>query len=307
MPSAGTSGACTGFARPPLAISLVICTRNRAIQLERCLTNLTQLACPEKWELVIVDNGSSDNTQEVIERFRGSLTCQVTLAIEPTAGLGRARNLGWRTSCGDLISFTDDDCYPDRNFLCTVLQAFHGNPLLGFIGGQIRLHDPTDFRITIQEHDRRKYFPPCSFIPTGWIQGANFAFRRDAIAASRGFDEMFGAGALFACEDIDMVARLSADGWEGAYDPGPIVYHHHGRKTDDEVSRLMRQYDRGRGAYYAKSLLNPALRATTFKHWYWSIRSQPYSQTRRELAAAFEYWARRILPPDRCLSFLMKK
>jgi GT2 family glycosyltransferase len=227
--------------------------------------------------------------------------------VETTPGLGRARNLGWKTASGDVISFTDDDCYPEQDFLAAVLEAFKANPLLGFIGGQIRLYDPTDYRITIQEHDRREHLPPRSFIPTGLIQGANLSFRRAAIDAVAGFDEMFGAGSLFACEDIDIVARISAAGWDGAYDPGPVVYHHHGRKTDEQVTRLMRQYDRGRGAYYAKGLLNPVLRATTLKNWYWSIRSQPSSQTRRELAAAFEYWARRILPPKRCILFLTKK
>src|SRR5437879_6003560 len=124
MPSAGTSGARTGIAGPPLAISLVICTRNRALQLERCLANLQQLSCPEKWELVIVDNGSSDNTQGVIDTFRRSLPCDLKVVVETTPGLGRARNLGWQTASGDLVSFTDDDCYPERSFLGAVLHAF---------------------------------------------------------------------------------------------------------------------------------------------------------------------------------------
>jgi GT2 family glycosyltransferase len=207
-------------------------------------------------------------------------------------GLGRARNLGWRTARGEVVSFTDDDCYPDPDFLTSVLDAFRPNPLLGFLGGKILLYDPTDYKITIQEHDRNESLPPGSFIPAGLIQGANFSLRRAALEAVHGFDEMFGAGALFSCEDIDIVARVSAAGWEGAYDPAPLVYHHHGRKTDADASRLMRQYDRGRGAYYAKCLLNPVLRVTTLKHWYWNIRSQPKRTTGRELAAACEYWAR---------------
>jgi GT2 family glycosyltransferase len=283
---------------------LVICTRNRAAQLDRCLTALKELHSPEKWELIVINNASSDNTMDIIESFQGSLPCELRVAVEPKPGLGRARNLGWRTACGDLVAFTDDDCYPDPHFLSAVLLAFKDNPRLGFVGGQIRLYDPTDYRITIQEHAQRESLPPRSFIPAGLIQGANMSFRRSAIGAVGGFDEMFGAGAVFPCEDIDIVARLSATGWEGAYDPAPLVYHHHGRKTDAQAARLMKQYDRGRGAYYAKSLLNRSLRTAALKHWYRSILSQPYRTTGRELAAACEYWARLAVATGRSLRWI---
>lgn len=273
-------------------ISLVICTRNRAKQLERCLKNLTLLAYPHQWELVIVDNGSSDDTQTVIEQWRQSLPCTVTALREPNPGLGRARNAGWRAASGCIIAFTDDDCYPKEDFLSAVVRAFDDDPSTGFVGGRILLHDATDYRITIQEQDRYESLPPRTFIPTGLIQGANMSFRRTAIEAVSGFDEWFGAGSLFACEDVDIVARISAAGWRGAYNPGPTVYHHHGRKTLDDAIRLMKQYDRGRGAYYAKGLLDPVMRRATLKNWYWSIRSQPYGKTVREIVAAFEYWAR---------------
>jgi GT2 family glycosyltransferase len=215
-----------------------------------------------------------------------------TVLCEATPGLGRARNAGWRVAAGGIISFTDDDCYPREDFLSAVLRAFEGNPSMGFVGGKILLHDPTDYRITIQEHDRHEDLLPKTFIPTGMIQGANMSFRRAAIESVNGYDDWFGAGSLFACEDVDIVARISAAGWRGAYDPGPVVYHHHGRKTEADAIRLMKQYDRGRGAYYAKGLLDPVMRLTTLKNWYWCIRSQPYGKTARELAAACEYWAR---------------
>ncbi|MFL5341669.1 MAG: glycosyltransferase, partial [Gemmataceae bacterium] len=141
---------------PSLAISLVICTRNRAPQLERCLKNIQQMRCSETWELVIVDNGSTDATRAVIDGLRDSLPCPVSVSVEPTPGLGRARNVGWRTARGQVVSFTDDDCYPHPNFLNDVLNAFKPDPRLGFLGGRILLYDPTDYRITIQEHDQRE-------------------------------------------------------------------------------------------------------------------------------------------------------
>jgi GT2 family glycosyltransferase len=126
------------------------------------------------------------------------------------------------------------------------------------------------------------------------IQGANFSMRRTALESIGGFDDRFGAGALFACEDIDAVARASANGWTGAYDPAPLVYHHHGRKTPLEAARLMREYDRGRGAYYMKSLLNPRIRASTLRCWVKKILHQSTGTTARELRASVEYIGRSL-------------
>src|SRR3546814_9709199 len=66
----------------------------------------------------------------------------------------------------------------------------------------------------------------------------------------------FGAGTPFACEDVDALARAAAAGWRGAYDPRPLVYHHHGRKTREDALRLRRVYDTARGAYYAKCIMD---------------------------------------------------
>jgi glycosyltransferase involved in cell wall biosynthesis len=277
-----------------IAVSLVVCTRNRAEQLERCLKALSQLTCAPRWELIIVNNGSTDSTQSVIEASRSSLPCELTVLWETTPGLGRARNVGWRKARGEIIAFTDDDCYADPGYLEAILDVFHANPRLGFLGGQIRLFDPTDYRITIQELDQPQHIPPRSFIQAGLIQGANFSFRRSTLEEIGGIDENFGPGAYFNCEDIDAIARASAAGWEGTYDPRPIVYHHHGRKTEADVNRLKKDYARGRGAYYAKSMLNPIMRKTTLKNWYWNIRrSKSLGTTWLEIMAAIEYWGRR--------------
>jgi glycosyltransferase involved in cell wall biosynthesis len=110
-------------------LSLVICTRNRAPQLAESLQTITRLQCQVPWELIIVDNGSKDQTQEVIKNYRESLRPKT--AIEPQAGLGRARNRGWTLSQGEIVVFTDDDCYPADDFLSTVVRCFEEDPRLG--------------------------------------------------------------------------------------------------------------------------------------------------------------------------------
>lgn len=273
-----------------MQVSLVICTRNRASQLAESLRSLTRLQYPAPWDLVIVDNGSTDETQDVIKNHSGSLLPKIVIESQP--GLGRARNRGWATSQGDIVAFTDDDCYPAHDFLSSVVRCFEEDPRLGFVGGRILLHDPEDYPLTIQEKTCRQELLPGEFLPPGLIQGANFACRRTALESVGGFDERFGNGALFPCEDVDLIARMLAGGWWGAYEPRPLVYHHHRRRTEKEAFRLIREYDRGRGAFYFKCILNPKMRAVYLRNWCRAIRRQSLGRTARELAASAEFLIR---------------
>jgi hypothetical protein len=197
-------------------------------------------------------------------------------------------------SQGDIVTFTDDDCYPAHDFLSSIVRCFEEDARLGFMGGRILLHDPKDYPVTIQEKACREDFRPGEFLPTGVIQGANFACRRTALESVGGFDERFGAGALFQCEEVDLMARMLARGWSGTYEPRPVVYHHHRRRTKQEAFRLMRQYDRGRGAYYSKCLLNPELRPKYLRNWYRAMLRQSVGTTAREMAAGVEFLAREM-------------
>lgn len=272
-----------------MRISLVICTRNRANQLALCLKSLLQIECDYPWELVIIDNGSTDNTSNVIEQFQGFFSGQSTMLVEDTPGLARARNRGWRAASGEIIAFTDDDCYPDIKFLQNYIECFAEDSRLGFIGGRILLYDPTDYRITIQESEEQQKIPACSFINPGLIQGANFACRKEALESVNGFDNLLGAGTDFPCEDVDILARMSGVGWSGLYDPRPLVYHHHQRKTEAEADQLRLEYDKGRGAYYAKCLANSVLRRAYLKNLYGKLRSQSLDITYREFSSAMKY------------------
>lgn len=249
-----------------IELSLIVCTRDRADRLARTLAHVAALQGERAWELVVVDNGSRDRTPEMLREFARTCPHPLTLVHEPRPGLGRARNAGLRASAGALVAFVDDDCYPAADFLARVRACFAENAHWGYLGGRILLFDPADLPMTIQESLIPREIKPRSFVPTGLIQGANIAFRRVALEAVGGFDARLGAGTPFPCEDVDAVARLSAAGWMGAYDPRPVVYHHHGRRTRTERERLLRAYDHGAGAYYVKCLLHPALRWPCVRH-----------------------------------------
>ena len=273
-------------------LSLMICTRNRAVQIAQTLKWVSAIRSQLKWELVVVDNGSTDRTSAVLAEYAIACDHPVQMVIERDRGVSRAKNAGWRSAKSEIIVCTDDDCYPEENYLDSIFECFSNDSRLGFVGGRILLHDPTDRRVTIQESLEPLSFPPGSFIIPGYIQGANIAYRRAALTEVGGFDPWFGGGALYSGEEVELMARISAAGWSGAYDPKPVVYHHHGRKNPKDEWLLRRWYDRGRGAYYGKCILNRQMRSVYVKKWLLTRQHQSWGSTALEIMSGLDYVAR---------------
>ena len=276
----------------PFDLSLLICTRNRASQLAQTLKRVSALQSQFKWELIVVDNGSTDHTGAVIAEYTGACDHPVQTILEPGRGVSCAKNTGWRSARSGVVVSIDDDCYPAEDYLDSIFECFVRDPKLGFVGGRILLHDSADRRITIQESLEPLFFPAGSFIRPGVIQGANIAFRRAALAEVGGFDPWFGGGTPYSGEEAELMARMSVAGWSGAYHPQPVVYHHHGRKTARDEWRLMRWYDRGRGAYYAKCILNRRMRSVYIKNWLLTRQHHSWRTSTLEIISGLEYVAR---------------
>lgn len=249
-----------------MTISLILCTRNRAAALGRCLAAVAAIEFDGPWELVIVDNGSTDATAGVIREFAAAMTAlRVVYVLQPVPGLSNARNAGVAAAAGDLILFTDDDCYVEAGILDAVQAAF-ADASVGFASGRVRLFDAEDAPVTINESCVPLRFMSGRFLPAGAVKGANLAFRRGVLEAIGPFDPLFGSGSLFPAEDADAAMRASLAGWDGVYDPGIVVWHHHGRKAGD-VAGLLRAYDVGRGAYHAKLLGLPGGLGPGWRAW----------------------------------------
>lgn len=271
-------------------IALVVATRNRAKRLEAFFDSLRRLKYADPWELIIVNNGSTDETGECLKAFASSCPERVIILTEPKPGKGRAHNRGWRASTAPVIAFTDDDCYPDPDFLNETEVVFRDESL-GVAGGRILLYDPTDARITIAERQCSQCFNAGDFVLAGSVQGANMAFRRQALVDIDGFDDNLGPGTPFSFEDIDGVLRVLAAGWKAKFDPRPLVYHHHGRKPGKEADSLWQSYAVGRGAYYMKCILFMPQRWRCLRYWLNAMKVQPFTKTFREVEAAIRYAA----------------
>lgn len=236
--------------RQAIDVSVVLCTRNRAVELDRTLAAFGRISTEAQWQLVLVDNGSTDATAQVIEGWAAQGSLPLVPVFEPRKGLARARNAGLRRAEGDIIAFTDDDCYPSPDFVDAWIAVFQ-DPTLGFAGGRIELFDSTDIPVTIRTETAPEDFAPYHYIHPGMIFGASMAFRRSAILRLGIFDERLGAGTRIpGGEDCEYVQRASDCGLKGGYRPQPLVWHHHGRKSQDHLP-LLRGYAIGTGGHYA--------------------------------------------------------
>ena len=271
-------------------ISLIVCTRNRAEQLMTALIALNKIEYNGKYEIILVDNASTDKTKAVIENFIEENSAPFKYVYEEETGLSKARNTGLSHATGELVAFTDDDCYPQKDFFETISNCFIDETIM-FAGGRVLLFDETDRRITIQEKNNYEELKPFSFIASGLIHGANISFRRDKVIDLKGFDERLGAGTKFKSgEDTDILRRFSALGYKGLYDPTIVVYHHHGRKTIEEEESLMKGYDRGIGSCMLKHILYGGSKSLYFKQWYWMLRKAPLPKKIRQISYALLFY-----------------
>ena len=237
-------------------ISLLINTRDRADGLERTLASIdTSEAADVDGEVIIVDNGSSDDTAKVIKHFAEEAACPVKYVFEPVPGASRAKNAGVRVAEGRVLAFIDDDCHPSPGHFRNVLAAF-GLRRFAYCGGRILLDDPDDARYGINEDDSFRLIPPFSFVPAGAVEGACMAWEAETVWALGLFDERFGPGTPFRCDELELCARASLAGHWGAHVPSMVVSHAHGRKVGTpELRAVKRGNDYARGAYYAKFIL----------------------------------------------------
>ena len=239
-------------------ISLLLCTRDRAAKLAATLASIASAihAAPDlAIEIVIVDNGSTDDTAERLAAWRAGRSFTVHLLHEPRPGLARARNTGLARTGGRIVAMTDDDCVLHTNYFRHLATCFAEVTGPAIIGGRILLGDPADLPVTVKLEDHPMIAPADGF-PGGFVMGANLAMTAAVIARVGPFDERFGAGARFvSAEDTDFLFRALGEGIPVRYDPRFTVSHHHGRQCSNEVVQLLAGYSYGDGALYAKYIM----------------------------------------------------
>ena len=218
-----------------LNITVVLCTYNRYQSLVKALNSAAALILPPsvEWEVVVVDNNSSDQTSEVVADFCRRYPTRFRYVFEPQPGLSTARNTGVREARGDIIAFMDDDLTVEPTWLQNLTAALHDGEWAG-AGGRI--------------------LPERAFSPPRWLSlecgyalaplalldrgtdagqlaeapfGANMAFRKGMFKKYGGFRTDLGRrpGSLMSNEDTEFGGRLLAAGELLRYEPSAVVYH----------------------------------------------------------------------------------
>jgi glycosyltransferase involved in cell wall biosynthesis len=253
-------------------VTIIVCTRNRVDALHRCLASIseTKLQSPSaKAELVVVDNGSTDNTRALVSRWLRSAPLPGRLVEERRPGKCAALNTGVRNARGRLIAFVDDDCCVAPNYLSDMLRHFNSDRTPAIRGGRVELGDPTDLPLGIKVDDAEVRFQ-YPMHPGLIALGCNMVIHRDVFARLGPFDERFGPGALFkSSEETEFFYRAYLSNVPVIYVPDMVVYHFHGRKTLDLARAHYWNYPVGNGAVYAKYLFAGG---GLHKHIYWDLR-----------------------------------
>jgi len=209
-------------------ISIIIPTRDRKDSLKEALLSVTWLDYPKnKYEVIIIDDGSSDGTEEMLAKIQHILPYSIRYnRLKEKKGPSAARNLGMQMAKGEIFVFTDDDCLFEKGWLTLLLASFSSRKV-GAVGGPDR---------TPQE---ASFFSECvgylftSFIGTAGLRGedrfrvgryypkgCNMAVLREAIDKVGGFDELLGPG-----EEIELGYRIEKVSYQIKYARKAFVWH----------------------------------------------------------------------------------
>lgn len=211
-----------------IEFSIILCTRNRAALLRDALESALEIDYPpDRFELVLVDNGSSDDTAAVTDSAARRAPFPLRYVFEERPGLSIARNRGIRESKGEHVSFTDDDQLVDKAILREFRRVIdrYGARV---IQGNIELHFPAGRPAWIRG-ELATVLGKTFDVPEGPadidLYGGNMLLSRGMLEAAGAFREDLGKGASGYCEDIELTHRVRQMGEPIVYAPGARIYH----------------------------------------------------------------------------------
>jgi len=216
------------------SFSVVIPTCNRAQDLTLTLQSIAGLRASTEWEVVVVDNNSSDRTREVVEHAAKKFPVALRYVFEAEQGRSAALNAGVRASHGAIILSTDDDVRVDPDWAVSAIRALEDTGC-DYAGGKVLPIWCGSRPVWLPNRPGRHwavialldYGPEESQIGSRPLLGVNMAFRRSAFARAGLFDNRFGRkdGTLLGQEIREWRLRATEAGLKGIYAPGMVVHH----------------------------------------------------------------------------------
>lgn len=204
--------------------SLIIPTYNRPLRLKKCLSSLTNLDYPlDKLEVVIIDDGSPQLLQPIIDEFRQQIN--LTYFKQKNSGPATARNKGADIAKNKYLVFTDDDCEVDPQWLNSFANILHQYP--DAVLGGYTINKLTDNIYSQTSQDLVDYlysYYNNSHQKSKFFTSNNLVISNSIFNQLNGFDTTFP---LAAAEDRELCDRIYDQGYQMIYVPEAIIYHQH--------------------------------------------------------------------------------
>jgi len=211
-------------------ISIIIPAYNSEKTIGDCLKVLSSQNYPKnKYEVIVVDDGSIDNTKNIVKKFR-----KFKFIEQNHNGPAVARNLGAKKSKGEIILFTDSDCIPSKNWIRNMVKPFENKEIVG-VQGTYKTYNKKSLIARFagyeieQRHEKLKKQKYIDFIGT-----FSAGYRRKIFSKFGGFDIIFK---MASGEDTELSFKLSNENFKMVFEPKAFVYHRH----PDNLKKFLRQ------------------------------------------------------------------
>lgn len=199
-------------------VSVIVPAYNSATTIGACLQALASQRLPGRsYEVIVVDDGSSDMTREIAGRF------DVRLIEEPHKGPAAARNRGAVEANGEIVLFTDADCQPTKNWISEMTAPFELLEVVGVKGAYRTWQKGVIPRFVQCEYEER-YERMARRRQIDFIDTYSAGYRREVFLREKGFDVRYPSASV---EDQEFSFRLAERGYRMVFNPRAVVYHQH--------------------------------------------------------------------------------
>lgn len=214
-------------------ISVIVPVLNGNSIIKECIASLVKQDFPKnRYEIIIVDNGSTDNTPKILKRFKKN----IRIFMEPERGPSYARNLGIKHAQGKILLFIDADCIASKDWIKNIILAFKKRNIK-IVGGPVKAVQIDSILQKYSNyfcHTQEDYFK----VKTPFFTTANAAIRKKDIFSAGLFNPK-----LMTCEDLELCTRLIKKRDELHYQQDAIVYHHYPKSL---LFFLKKNYNKGK-------------------------------------------------------------
>lgn len=225
-------------------VSIIIPAYNHKFFVHRAVESLLRQDYPlEHFEIIVVDDGSTDGTGECVARLKKTSSTSIKYFFQENKGPAAARNRGIQNSKGSIVVFLDADCVASENWLTEIVRGYHGATIAG-IGGRTKALPAASLVSRYCAHVSMNETPLIDETGVVYVITGNASFQKRALIEVGGFDERFDAP---GGEDPDICRRLKERGYAFCYNRKAVVYNRH----KESLGALWKTYyNYGRGYAY---------------------------------------------------------